>query len=138
MNHYKIMRINYRQLLCLFVIQWCGSNNICYAYNDLGYTALGIGTMTCGEYIKANKQEDYHTIHLTNQWVNGYITAINEKDIGFFDLSEGTDSSSREQWLLKFCNENPLDRLVRATQGLIHELKSRRMGISKNPLLLYL
>lgn len=91
-----------------------------------GYSILGRGTISCGALIKAHDERDKYSVVFVSEWVNGYLTAINLTTPGVNDLTEGLDLLAREQWLLKYCREKPLDSVAQATEMLVRELKQRK------------
>lgn len=90
------------------------------------YGILGRGTISCGSLVKAHNDRDQYSVIFISEWVNGYITAINITTPGVIDLTDGLDVPAREQWLLKYCKEKPLDSLAQATEMLVRELKLRK------------
>lgn len=97
------------------------------------YGILGRGTISCGSLVKAHNDRDQYSVIFISEWVNGYITAINittprviDLTDRVIDLTDGLDVPAREQWLLKYCKEKPLDSLAQATEILVRELKLRK------------
>lgn len=90
------------------------------------YGILGRGTISCGALVKAHNERDKYSVIFVSEWVNGYITATNTTTPGIKDLTDGLDLPARDQWLLKYCKEKPLDSLAQATEMLVRELKLRK------------
>ncbi len=45
-------------------------------------------------------------------YIDGYLSAINLLSLGKANFFEGTDSISRYKFVLKYCQENPLDKVI--------------------------
>lgn len=89
------------------------------------YSILGRGTVSCGTLLEAHERKDQYSVLFISEWVNGYLTAANRITPGVYDLTEGLDLAARSQWLLKYCRDNPLDKIAAATENLARELKGR-------------
>ena len=118
---HEINHMKFIVLLCLLVSLSCAA-----ADGQGHYQVLGRGTISCGSLVEAREQKDRLSILLVSDWVNGYLTALNNTTDGVNDLTEGLDLAARDEWLLKYCKDNPLDNLAAAAEKLSHELKSRR------------
>ena len=85
------------------------------------YTIQGVGQETCevwlGERISDGPTAWYH-----QQWVLGYITAVNRwvHDGDNVALDVGTDKLF--EWLDQYCHRNPRQNLSLATEALVEKL----------------
>src|SRR5262249_41665691 len=81
------------------------------------YVVYGSGTITCGKWTAERQEPSLHTGRLN--WVLGYITGAAWQG----ETIRLTDSDGIDQWLDRYCAQNPLVKLEDATKALISDLK---------------
>ena len=82
----------------------------------------GAGSQSCGVWTKTPRESANY--HMQLQWVLGYLSRANDgvKQHDFFEL---TDANAIEVWVDNYCGSHPLDRIYKATDILVEELRSR-------------
>lgn len=88
--------------------------------NVNAYVVKGTGASSCGTYIEDQNSQVLSQINI--HWVLGYITGYNmstNKNIG-----GETDVPAISQYLLNYCEKNPLDELEDAAYDLIKALEN--------------
>ena len=86
----------------------------------------GLGNHSCGQMTEdVKKILDADSLY--EEYIDGFLNAVNLYAIGKMNFFEGTDSTSRYKFVLKYCEENPLDRVL---CGLSHVRSNhtRRFG----------
>ena len=104
-------------LLLIVTVVFCMPSSS-MAYDDnINYLVRGIGTDTCGQYIKANvTQKNWYLM-----WYTGYISGVNASLPGKYDHSNKIDIDSLDLWLENYCKNNPLETFERAVASLLKE-----------------
>ena len=82
------------------------------------YYAFGEGTATCGEF--SDHHDAYGKSDTVEQWVFGYVTGRN-----FENASLKGEESYKAFYatFLKYCRDNPLDKLFYAADSLYNQLR---------------
>ena len=93
---------------------------------DGTYIILAPGTASCGKFTPFFADETGRVMATT--WIAGFVTAYNRFEAADGNIAEGTDGAALVAWVEKYCRENPLDNLARATEQLTFELKRRRLA----------
>jgi hypothetical protein len=83
---------------------------------DAGYTAIGKGTDSCGNWTVAR-----HDLRASGveQWFLGFLSGVG------FDAVDGTDPLKKQDadavwtWLDSYCQAHPLDRITRAGAAFV-------------------
>ena len=89
------------------------------------YNTKGSGTNSCAKWT-AEKQTDSLLYAAFNQWVLGYITAVNsEAWHESADVAEGTDNAGLLGWIDNYCANHPLDNVTAAASALTREMSGR-------------
>ena len=80
------------------------------------------GTLSCGEWTAEHLRDDYGA-RIQNAWVAGYLSAYSMyADDQEIDLP---DPAGRNGWVSNYCRNNPLDKIDKAADQLILELRRR-------------
>lgn len=93
----------------------------------------GIGALSCGQvlpYLKAAQAATTPqplTMNISvgdeaEAWTQGYLTGLNVALGGKADIEGDTDPSAMTQWLINWCQANPLSNLYTAANKLSVEL----------------
>jgi hypothetical protein len=84
---------------------------------------FSLGSGLCGKMTEDVKKTR-HGEAAYRAYIDGYLTAVNLFSPGKSDFFEGTDSISRYKFVLKHCEENPLDLVLTAINELVLRYKS--------------
>ncbi len=83
----------------------------------------GVGNVGCGEYLQDRRNNQYGQVYA--QWVQGFVSGYN-----FYGQHAQTSSIPDEPtvhaYLEKYCRDNPLENVARATMFLIADLNGYR------------
>jgi len=80
----------------------------------------GMFDMSCGRYVK-EVTDDPEVKNAYSWWIAGFVTGANlEKR-----RVTSTDSAAHEAWILKYCQENPLDDFMQAASKLNKRLDTK-------------
>jgi hypothetical protein len=104
-------------LLYLAVAASFASNALARDQNDV-FQAFGVGYKSCGamtEDIKNTRQG----AAVYREWVNGFLTGVNRVVLGKANVFEGVDQYSGYKFVLKYCEDNPLDPVLTALEKLM-------------------
>jgi hypothetical protein len=92
-----------KHLVLLLLFQLALTLAPAHAADKVGkYTALNIGTKSCGEVVKNFNERSAAKLN-NNIWVAGYLTASN--------VAVGTDPKALDLWIFNYCKSNK-NRLV--------------------------
>lgn len=89
---------------------------------------IGMGKLSCGQFIEYEKQASPDDMDLIVEWVWGYLVAYNHR--GFFNDKAGhavnqlvpPDSPTVLLFIDGYCKRQPLSSVLDATVALIHSL----------------
>jgi len=84
-----------------------------------------IGRISCGDWVKDRKEESW-ALTANSSWLSGYITAYNIRTPDVYNILGSTDMESVRLWMDKYCQENPLSKLVDGMSVLTNELWPNR------------
>ena len=89
------------------------------------HTIMGAGVTSCGKWTENHQGGESSGLQdFQNEWVLGFITALNDVRRGS-DLVSGMDSSGLVAWITNYCVTHPLDSVATATNALALELQRR-------------
>lgn len=89
--------------------------------NGIGAT-FSYGSKSCGAMTDdVKKTIDGENVYIA--YVEGYLTAINVLSLGKANFFDGTESISRFKFVLKYCEDNPLDLVIAAINKLVLRYK---------------
>ncbi len=87
--------------------------------NVQAVTFMGLGTLSCGKYIK--DKESKEIVHALNiSWVVGFLSGAVSTSGN--DVLKGTDIYAIEGVVTKYCQENPLKNLSDASNNVFLRL----------------
>ena len=89
---------------------------ITYAQNK-PFSVMGISELTCGKYVR-DITDSRQSKSVYSWWVAGFVTGSNWAK----GRRTSTDSPSHEAWLLKYCQDNPLEAFMEVVTELDKEL----------------
>ena len=67
-----------------------------------GFTAFGVGALSCGRYLSDIAENKLNALVL-GSWLGGYLSAFNAKTDGVYDILEGTDFDGAIGWINNYC-----------------------------------
>jgi hypothetical protein len=104
------------------------------AQDDGTYTVLGVGAISCGQFLKHSKNRD--DLMGDMAWVQGFLSASNalsnEKNsppssAGYRNhAGQTTDYEGLKAWVINYCTAHPIDPLEYAAAALRPELILRQ------------
>lgn len=71
----------------------------------------GVANETCGKMTDDVEKHDIAKQAYIS-YIDGYLSSYNMHVTGSSDFFEGTDSLSRYKFVLKYCENNPLDKVL--------------------------
>ena len=92
-------------------------------------TVDGAGRFSCGHWLEIratrNQPDDFRFVQ-AREWISGFVTAYNMYMHSAGDVADGNyDRDGWYAWIDKYCRENPLKPIFKATERLIEELEQR-------------
>lgn len=95
------------------------SSSIAYARDENGKVFIfSAGSHSCGQMTEdVAKTIDGKAVYTA--YIDGYLSAVNAISLGKENFFEDTDSISRYKFVLKYCEENPLDKVIEGINNLI-------------------
>jgi len=99
------------------------------------YYALGIGSRSCGDYIKFREKrlenltpEQYEIADvIVEHWVAGFFTAHNFYVTDTFDVVGTVTIDQLQERIDKYCRTNPNSRVAEAVTAIAQELHANRI-----------
>ena len=88
------------------------------------YTIQGVGIESCEAWL-SERQADGAIAWYHEQWVLGYITAVNRWVHEESDVAVGIESAKLFEWIDEYCHRNPQENLSLATEALLWALDQR-------------
>ena len=82
-----------------------------------------LGTFGCGEVLRAIQQDDRIKLNYYGMWVAGYLSG--NASARSENYLRGINIESIDSWIYKYCRENPLDPLIKASSLLASELSAK-------------
>jgi hypothetical protein len=80
---------------------------------DRVFSIYGVHDLSCGKYVQdVNNNPQAKSAY--GWWVAGFISGLNVARERFTT----TDNQAHDLWLLKYCNEHPLEPFITAAAGL--------------------
>lgn len=89
-----------------------------------GFFILGAGAKSCGMFVK-DFREGNEGKYENTQWMNGYLTAVNQFAVTAQNIADGTDTEGRSLWMFNYCSANPLHNVGDAASALVRELRNK-------------
>ena len=108
-----------RPLVVGFLVALCGGA----AHADGTYQVYGAGVESCGTYV--NEAHGSLAKRLDNQWVLGYVSAVDMWQASRNQHMAHTDVDAVKVWLNNYCQTHPLDQLNWAANALVVDLAHR-------------
>jgi len=102
-------------LIYLFVLL----PTVCTAQTGL-FKAFGPTNSSCAKYVN-EVTTDEQAKQIYSWWVMGFMTGINYVKL----RSPATDIEAHDAWLLKYCQEHPLDTFIYAAIKLNEEIERK-------------
>lgn len=101
------------------------------------YYALGIGSRSCGDYIKFREKrlenltpEQYEIADvIVEHWVAGFLTAHNFYVMDTYDVVGTVTMDQLEERIEKYCRANPNSRVAEAMAAIAQELHTNRIRL---------
>jgi hypothetical protein len=101
------------------------------------YYALGIGSRSCGDYIKFREKrlenltpEQYEIADvIVEHWVAGFLTAHNFYVMDTYDVVGTVTMDQLEERIEKYCRANPNSRVAEAMAAIAQELHTNRIRV---------
>ena len=101
------------------------------------YYALGIGSRSCGDYIKFREKrlenltpEQYEIADvIVEHWVAGFLTAHNFYVMDTYDVVGTVTMDQLEERIDKYCRANPNSRVAEAMTAIAQELHTSRIRL---------
>ena len=101
------------------------------------YYALGIGSRSCGDYIKFREKrlenltpEQYEIADvIVEHWVAGFLTAHNLYVMDTYDVVGTVTMDQLEERIEKYCRANPNSRVAEAMAAIAQELHTNRIRV---------
>jgi hypothetical protein len=101
------------------------------------YYALGIGSRSCGDYIKFREKrlenltpEQYEIADvIVEHWVAGFLTAHNFYVMDTYDVVGTVTMDQLEERIEKYCRANPNSRVAEAMAAIAQELHTSRIRV---------
>jgi len=101
------------------------------------YYALGIGSRSCGDYIKFREKrlenltpEQYEIADvIVEHWVAGFLTAHNLYVMDTYDVVGTVTMDQLEERIEKYCRANPNSRVAEAMTAIAQELHTSRIRL---------
>jgi hypothetical protein len=101
------------------------------------YYALGIGSRSCGDYIKFREKrlenltpEQYEIADvIVEHWVAGFLTAHNFYVMDTYDVVGTVTMDQLEERIEKYCRANPNSRVAEAMAAIAQELHTSRIRL---------
>ena len=101
------------------------------------YYALGIGSRSCGDYIKFREKrlenltpEQYEIADvIVEHWVAGFLTAHNLYVMDTYDVVGTVTMDQLEERIEKYCRANPNSRVAEAMAAIAQELHTSRIRL---------
>lgn len=130
------MRTTSRNLLvkCLLVTGLALSGASANARDaDEVYVVSGVGSNSCAKMTTdVSKYSEASKAYAS--YIDGFFTAINTAVRGKENYLEGTDGESRYKFVLKYCENNPVDNVIQAIHALYVKVAgSRPEDLAKPP-----
>ena len=87
---------------------------------------VGVGVDSCGTWTKDRSKDEYGFL-INAAWVQGYLSALNVWTVigGKNDVLHDINANALVAWVDKYCQEHPLDTIVKAATELALELDRR-------------
>ncbi|WP_132845996.1 HdeA/HdeB family chaperone [Pseudomonas putida] len=86
------------------------------------FRQLGIGTMGCGEFVRA--ANDNIIQDAVGIWLSGYFTAYNNVTDGTDDVTKKTGPDDWTLWIQRWCKQNPLNNVGSGAEALLMTLRA--------------
>jgi hypothetical protein len=94
------------------------------AYDENGYSVgFGVGVSTCAKMTDDVARAQW-VRQAYEQYIDGFLSAINESLPGKDNFFLGTDQAARYKFVLQYCEANPLDLVIVAINKLVKRYKS--------------
>ena len=106
--------------VCLTTIISFISINCLARNSENSYTARGGGIDSCGE-MSANIQNNEFNTEVYKSYLAGFVIGYNLGRMGKVDFFEDENLSSMYNYVMKYCEDNPSEILVRVIEELILE-----------------
>ena len=89
-----------------------------------GAWIMGMGANTCGKLVTADRLKNEVTVQMAVAWAQGFMSATNSlADKQAKNLK--VDADTIRAYLVKRCNEKPLDDINQAVMALANELYTK-------------
>lgn len=100
--------------------------------NSFAWGIHGVGNQSCGSYVETMKlfeNKPVSRVDLANYgqyggWVTGFLSGVNA--VRDDALGSNMEWDAFKQWLINYCENNPLDRFAVAVDALAAELINRQ------------
>lgn len=114
-----------RRALILAILLLLGPGTAARAADPSGfYTIQGVGIETCEAWL-GERYKDSPITWYKQQWVLGYLTAVNRWVHDGDNVSGELTSEQLFEWLDDYCQRNPRQTLSLATEALVWTLRDR-------------
>jgi hypothetical protein len=125
-----------------------GLSNTLAIDNNGRYFALGVGSRSCGDYVKYSEKrlenfsdEQYEIADkIIEHWVAGFMTAHNFYVMDTYDAVGTVTIDQLQERIEKYCRANPNKRVAEAMASIAEELHKNRLRVdpssgapAKNP-----
>jgi hypothetical protein len=87
------------------------------------YAIAGHGALSCGTYLKAQKEKDDYTPMFVDIWVQGYLSGTNTQSASDHKTKMRLlpEPDSIRAYISKYCNDHPLHSVYQASLSLDSE-----------------
>jgi hypothetical protein len=105
------------------------------AYDPVNGTYI-TSTVSCGIMTEAIKTSGESAERVYSNYISGFTNGINASVSGKLDFFDGTDDHSRYLFVLKYCEDNPLDKMSEGIQKMIIKVtgkSSTQVAVQPSP-----
>jgi hypothetical protein len=118
----------------LFLILLCSvyaSNLVADVYGGGNWEAIGLGNMTCGEFVSKTTEESYRELGAV--WLSGFMSGVNFTSEDVYDITWGEDLYVLTDLVIKRCAESSEKYLSDiATEMVYKRYKSKNFTSKKD------
>lgn len=124
----RTRRLAYSAVVAALLIATTMAGRPLHAADDGVFRLRGAGSWTCAQYLEVVKNQDERGMYLAGGWIDGYVTALNDRVDGVFEMFPWQSTELIMELVHNHCERVPEEMFFAAVSRLVLVTQPTRLA----------
>lgn len=124
----RTRRLAFSAVVAILLIATSMAGRPLHAADEGVFRLRGAGSWTCAQYLEVVKNQDERGLYLAGGWIDGYVTALNDRVDGVFEMFPWQSTELVMELVHNHCERVPEEMFFAAVSRLVVVTKPTRLA----------